>query len=131
VAVAVLDASVVIAFLDPGDPTHQAAGAALKEILAEHEVVLPASALAEVLVGAYGRGRDAVATVDGFVAEVGIRIEPVTARIARRAAQLRARHPRLRLPDALVLATGEVIEAATIVTADRAWRGKVPRVRIV
>ncbi|MBA3236269.1 MAG: PIN domain-containing protein, partial [Chloroflexi bacterium] len=45
--------------------------------------------------------------------------EPATREIARRAAELRARHgTRLRLPDSLVVATAIVLEAHRVVTTD-------------
>ena len=129
-ALVVLDASVVIAFLDARDPKHEAA-LAVVATLAGDTLVLPASAFAEVLVGAFRRDRTAAAEVERFISDAGIRIEPLTPDIARRAAELRARHRSLRLADALVLATGEHIEARMIVTADRAWRGLVARVRVI
>jgi predicted nucleic acid-binding protein len=126
----VVDASVVIGFLDPSDATHEQAVAAF-EALGDDQVVLPASALAEVLVGAHQRGAAAVRIVGAFLEDAGIRIEPMTEETARAAAQLRARHPRIRLPDALVLATGQILAARSIVTADRAWHGVAPRVRVI
>ena len=41
------------------------------------------------------------------IAAMGITIAPLTDTIAERAAKLRARHDRLRLPDAIVLATSQ------------------------
>jgi len=41
--------------------------------------------------------------------------------VAERAAELRAAKPSLKLPDALILATAEVQDADTVVTADRGW----------
>jgi predicted nucleic acid-binding protein len=38
---------------------------------------------------------------------MGITVVPLTDAIAERAAELRARHERLRLPDAIVLATAQ------------------------
>jgi len=38
------------------------------------------------------------------------------------AAELRAHHPGLRLPDALVIATGSTLGADTVLTGDAAWR---------
>jgi predicted nucleic acid-binding protein len=38
---------------------------------------------------------------------MGIAVTPLTAAISERAAELRARHERLRLPDAIVLATAQ------------------------
>jgi predicted nucleic acid-binding protein len=45
------------------------------------------------------------------IANMGIGIAPLTATIAEHAAQLRAAHDRLRLPDALVLATAQQLDA--------------------
>jgi predicted nucleic acid-binding protein len=129
VAIVVLDASVVIALLDARDPHHPAAVTALGRAR-EETLVLPASAYAEVLVDPWRRGRDAVAVVRELVADLGMRIQPLTADVAERAAQLRAEHGSLRLPDALVLATADVL-AATALTCDRAWPRASRRARVI
>src|SRR5206468_3884037 len=99
VAIVVLDASVVIALLDAGDPHHAAAVEAVGHARRE-ELVLPSSAYAEVLVDPWRRGPDAVAVVKRFVTDLGIRIAPLTEQVAELAARLRAHHRALRLPDA-------------------------------
>ena len=119
-ALIVVDASVVIGFLDAGDDHHAAAVAAL-EASASHDLVLPATAYAEVLVAPARKGSSAVARVEEALSALAVRLEAVTPAIARAAATLRARHRFLRLPDALVLATGEVLGASMVLTADRAW----------
>ena len=124
-ALIVLDASVVIAFLDSGDAHHERALAAVAANRAE-ELILPASVYAEVLVGPYRRGPAPVVKVEQLVADLALRIEPLTATMAKRAAALRAQHPALTLPDAFVLATGDVLEAAGVLTADRS-RPRVSR----
>lgn len=129
-AIIVLDASVVIGFLDAADVHHARAVAALGEI-GRSDVVLPATAYAEVLVGPWRRGPDAIDAVEQFIADLPLRVEPVTADIARQAARLRAAHRRLALPDALVLATGDVLGASTVLTADRAWARLSRRVRAI
>jgi predicted nucleic acid-binding protein len=129
VAIVVLDANVVIALLDAGDAHHAAAVSAVGQ--AQRDVlVLPVSAYGEILVDPWRRGLDAVAIVRGFVKDLGIRIEPLTEDIAERAARLRARHESLRLPDALVLATADALDAAAL-TCDRAWRHVSRRVRVL
>jgi hypothetical protein len=60
-----------------------------------------------------------------------MRVEPLSPEMARRAAALRARHARLRLPDALVLATAEVLDAAPVLTADRTGPGVSRRARTI
>jgi predicted nucleic acid-binding protein len=129
VAIVVLDASVVIALLDAHDPHHAAAVTAVGQARRE-TLVLPASAFAEVLVDPWRRGQDAVAVVRRFVADLGIRIDPLTADVAERAAKLRADHATLRLPDALVLATADAL-AAIALTCDRAWPRPSRRARVV
>ena len=128
-AIAVLDASIVIAFLDAGDPHHIAAVAAIGQARRE-ELVLPSSAYAEVLVDPWHRGPGAVAVVRRFVTDLGIRIEPLTEQVAERAARLRAHHRALRLPDALVLATADALDA-TALTCDRSWQRLSRRARVV
>jgi predicted nucleic acid-binding protein len=129
VALLVLDASVVIALLDENDALHERAAAVLARARSD-ELILPASAFAEVLVVPYRQGADAVARLEATLAEVPVRVEPLTAAIARRAAALRATHDRLRLADALVLATAEDLDGR-VLTADRTRGRSGPRVRTI
>jgi predicted nucleic acid-binding protein len=119
--VAVLDAGVLIGFLDADDPHHAAARAALAQARAAGDLVrIPASALAESLVGPARQGADAVARVQAFVQRLPLDVVPLDGEIALAAAQLRARHGgRLKLPDALVVATAQVVAADRLVTTDR------------
>lgn len=124
----VLDASVIIAFLDPADSRH---ARVVRELLDGHdERRIPASVLAEVLVHPNREGAAAVAHVERAIAALASGIEPLTADIARAAAELRARHRRLRLSDALVVATAEALRL-DLLTTDRALGGVSSRVRIV
>jgi predicted nucleic acid-binding protein len=122
-ALTVVDAGVVIALLDADDGHHAAAREALREALDRgDDLVLPASAYAECLVGPLRRGAEAATTVDSFLEALPARVEPVTRSIARSAAVLRARHGRaLRLPDALVLATAIELHAHRLLTTDAGW----------
>ena len=119
-ALVVLDASVIIGFLDPEDALHDACVTALADRQGD-ELVAPASVYAEILVGPYRSGAVAVSEVDAFLSDFAIRIEPVTAAVARLGAQLRSTQTSLRLPDALVLAYGETIGAETVLTGDESW----------
>lgn len=83
------------------------------------DLVLPGSALAEVLVGSH-RLSAGHATARRRQLEAVFRVRPVDADVADEAARLRAVHRSLRLPDALALATGHV-EAAEVLTADSRW----------
>jgi len=50
--------------------------------------------------------------------------------VARAAAQLRASHRQVRLPDALVVATGTV-DGATVLTCDKGLAAIDPRVQVI
>lgn len=119
----VLDAGVLIGFLDAADAHHAAARAALAAASAAGDsIALPASAYAETLVGPSRRGDAEVEQVRSFVDRFPLRVVPLDGVIAEAAAALRARHgPRLRLPDALVIATAVVLDADVILTTDRKW----------
>lgn len=129
-ALVVLDASAVIAFLDPDDALHGAAVKTLGE--RQHdELAIPASVYAEILVAPYRRGAEAVAEVEAFLADFAARIEPVTPAIARAAAKLRGETRSLRLPDALVLATADELEADVVLTGDESWARLSDRVALI
>lgn len=117
-----LAAGVVIGFLDADDTHHAAARTVLSDALdAGHRIEMAASAFAECLVGPARRGADAVAVVRSLVERVPIVIVPLDESIAVTAAVLRAPHPKLRLPDALVVATAKEQFAEELVTTDRRW----------
>ncbi len=127
-ALIVLDASVIIAHLDPADTLHARAVSGLTAVSGD-DLVLPAPARAETLVIPARRGRliDARAAIDMLL----IRIQPLTGTIAELAAGLRAAHRTLRLPDALVVATGDHLDADGVLTVDRKWKRISSRVRLV
>lgn len=122
-ALTVLDAGVLIALLDATDPHHAVARAALEEAVTRRDdLALPASAYAELMVEPYRRGADAVETAQAALDALTVTIEPATEAVASAAAELRARHGRrLRLPDALVLATALVARADRVLTTDARW----------
>ena len=118
----VIDAGVLIGFLDRNDAHHQGAEQALRNMIARSDqIVLPASAFAEALVAPSRMGADAVATVRDLIDRVPIDIGPLDVETSLAAAQLRARHPALKLPDALVVATAVTLDADHLVTTDRKW----------
>lgn len=119
----VIDAGVLIGFLDAADAHHEAARRALADASERGDTIaLPASAYAESLVGPTRRGVDAAAALRTFVERFPIQVVLLDESIAEAAAQLRARlGQRLRLPDALVVATAQTLEADTLITTDRRW----------
>ena len=118
-ALIVVDASVLIALLDPGDALHTAAAKALTRHAGE-DLKLPASAYSESLVGPARRGD--LSSAKQAIASLLMDVVPITDRIAEHAAELRARHLKLRLPDALVVATGSTLSADMVLTCDAGWR---------
>lgn len=96
--------------MDTSDPHHATAVDDVEAAdHAGHSLQTPASAYSETLV-AFARA-DRVPEARAAVAGMGVTITPLTAPIAERAAALRAAHPRLRLPDALVIATARELGA--------------------
>jgi predicted nucleic acid-binding protein len=100
----ILDASVLIGLLDTADSHH---ARAIDDVeAADHagdQLLLPASAYSETLV-AFARARRIQEAREAITA-MGITVVSLTDTIAERAAELRARHRQLRLPDAIALAT--------------------------
>jgi predicted nucleic acid-binding protein len=113
----ILDASVLIGLLDAGDGHHDHAVDEVEQAdRAGHQLLTPASAYSEALVAFARAGR--VNDAREAIAGMGITIVPLTAPIAERAAELRAQHDALRLPDALVLATAYA-HAGELITYDQ------------
>jgi predicted nucleic acid-binding protein len=130
VALVVLDASVVIGFLDADDALHDPSVAALAARQVD-ELVIPASAYAETLVAPYRTGERAVQEVEQFLADFAIAVGDITRDVARTAARLRSGRAGLRLPDALVIAFGEEVGADAVLTADRTWSKVTSRTVLV
>ncbi len=129
-AIAVFDASVVIALLDEKDAHHRAALSAVGEHR-DHQGILPASAYSECLVLALRKSEKTAAVIERAIADHALDIVAIDRAIGRRAAELRARHTDLRLPDALVLAAGDVLQADAILTADRTWTKYSRRAKVI
>jgi predicted nucleic acid-binding protein len=117
----VLDAGVLIAILNSDDAHHERAREALSAARDRGDrLIVPASAYAEILVAPLRQSAASGDSVDDFLEALPASVEPATREIARRAAELRARHG-ARLPDALVAATAVVLEARRVVTTDARW----------
>jgi predicted nucleic acid-binding protein len=102
----ILDASVLIGLLDTAATHHDRALDDVEGADREgRQLLLPASAYSETLV-AFARARR-LEEARRAITAMGITIVSLTDTIAERAAELRARHTRLRLPDAIVLATAQ------------------------
>ncbi len=119
-ALIVCDTSVLVALLDADDALHEPAAKALAEAWeAGEELLVPSLAYGEALVRPLEQGGEALARADAFFATQTI--VAIDRAEAREAARLRGLHrPWLRMPDALVLATG-LLREATILTGDTRW----------
>jgi predicted nucleic acid-binding protein len=117
-----LDAGVVIGFLDGNDGHHQAARSMLADALHRGDrLAMASTAFAECLVGPARRGTSEIHIVQDLFERLPIAIVALDSRTALAAAQLRARHRSLRLPDAIVIATAVEGVADQLVTTDRRW----------
>jgi predicted nucleic acid-binding protein len=106
----ILDAGVLIGLLDSADAHHRRAVDDVEGAdQAGHTLLTPASAYSEALVAFARVGR--LPEAREAIAAMGITIAPLTAAVAERAAAARVKHSRLRLPDAIVLACAEELDA--------------------
>jgi predicted nucleic acid-binding protein len=113
-----LDASVAIGFLEPGDAHHERAVAALRELRGSR-LIIAASAYSETLVRPLATGVGE--SVEAFFDRLQIEVVAIDRETARRAAELRAEHRSMRLPDALVVATAQ-LRGAELLSFDRRLR---------
>jgi predicted nucleic acid-binding protein len=84
-----------------------------------------------VLVGAFRATPYAVRTIESFVDDLVSEVHAADRAVGRAAAQLLADHPTLPLADALLVATGEVIDAQEILTTNRRLEQVDRRVRVL
>lgn len=124
---ALLDSSIVIGALNRHDALHEAASRAVRAERDRHALAISALTYAEILVGPLRAGGRAVAVVERFAAQV--RIVDLSPDIARLAAELRAARG-LKLPDAVIVATGLRLGVDVILTADARWKG-IEKVAVV
>ena len=119
-----LDTSVVIAYLDRSATTSEIAAHLLDRLVGSgrNPALLSMVTVTEILVRPAQTGDPAHrATALEFLRHFpGMSLREVDFAVAEHAAALRGRF-RLSIPDALVVATGLVAGAGTIVSNDRAW----------
>ena len=124
-----LDTSVVIAYIDRRDRASPVASGVIDGLVrsGRNPGIISVVTVAEVLVGPERSGDRALyAEIAEFLTQLpGLRIQEIDLRIAQGAATIRARY-RLRLADALIIATGLVAGAGRIVSNDREWSARLP-----
>jgi predicted nucleic acid-binding protein len=119
-ALVLLDSVALAGFLDRDDAFHVSADERIRTLAGRDRLIASVVTYAELLTGA-ALGHHGAETVRGFFAELIEEIVPVDQPVAERAAVLRAARARLRMPDALILATAEERAAELVVGADRRW----------
>jgi predicted nucleic acid-binding protein len=124
--VTLLDSAVIAGFLKADDALHEIASTAVRAAAARGSLMASVVTFTELIAGAR-LGHHDERVVRDFFRQLVADLVPFTLDLADRAAELRADHRALRLPDAIILATGER-HADDIVTADERWGG-VPGLR--
>ena len=115
----VLDSDAVVGFLDRDDALHEAADAAIRDLVHEQRILVSVITYAEVLTGAK-LGHHGEDHVRGFFSQLISGVLSVDTTVADAAAGLRSRSKSLRMPDALIVATAETNpDTDLIVTGDR------------
>jgi predicted nucleic acid-binding protein len=125
----VIDSSVLLGYGDPRDRLHHASLAALLK-REQESLVIPVSVLSEVLVGAFKLGDRTAARMEEAINDLVSEVRPIDREIAVTAAAIRARRSSIRLPDALVLATGAVLDAE-VLTGDKRWKGEPGQITVL
>jgi predicted nucleic acid-binding protein len=116
----VCDTNIVVGLLSRTDALHLAAVRAASEWeIRAANVAISAVTWAELRTGAVRQGRTAESALIAFRTAIVDAIVPVDEYVAEIAARYRAADLSLRMPDALILATGEHIGAAAVLTADK------------
>lgn len=121
----VLDSDAVVGFLDRSDALHDAADAAIRDLLRRQRLLVSVVTYAEVLTGAR-LGHHSEDRVAGFFAQLISEVVPVSIAVAEAAADFRARSKSLRMPDALILATAETHPDTELVLTGDAKATRVP-----
>jgi predicted nucleic acid-binding protein len=124
--ITVIDAGILIGFFDASDAHHLGAKSELANARQRgDQIAIPASALAVALVSPVRAGDSSVTAILEFVERLPLVVAELDIETAVVAARLRARHgQKLKLPDALVIATAIHNEAGVLVTTDRGWPPK-------
>ena len=121
----VLDSDAVIGFLDRDDALHDAADAAIRDLVREQRLLVSVVTYAEVLTGAC-LGHHDEGQVRGFFAQLISEVLPVDMTVADKAAEFRSRVKALRMPDALILGTAETDPDVDLIVTGDAQAPKIP-----
>jgi predicted nucleic acid-binding protein len=127
----VLDGDVLVRLWDPDHPDHHATVAGISDLrTAEYRLVVPITALVDVLVGAERDGPNRVRFTLKQIRDAFGTPQPVDFPTTRVAARLRAEH-QIPAPGALTIATAHTARATQIVTTCKELAGVDERVRVI
>jgi predicted nucleic acid-binding protein len=122
-----IDSSVLIAYFEPADATHDVAAVLIDEFVhtgRNAALVSPVTAM-EVLVKPLRVAPKAAAHVHDFLTHwPNLALLAIDLHVAQEAASLRATH-NFKTADALVIATGIVGQVGHLVTNDKSWQTKL------
>ncbi len=121
----VLDSDAVVGFLDRDDALHEAASAAIRDLIRSQRLLVSVVTYAEVLTGVR-LGHHDEGLVKGFFGDLISEILPVDIAIADIAANFRSQLKSLRMPDALILASAEADPETEVVISGDLKSTKVP-----
>jgi predicted nucleic acid-binding protein len=126
-----IDTSVLIAYFEPNDATHDVAVVLVDDFVQSGRnpaLVSPVTAM-ELLVRPMRVAPKGAVHVHAFLTHwPNLTLLPIDLHVAQEAASLRATH-RFKPPDALVIATGIVGQVKHLLTNDREWRKKLAPIR--
>lgn len=115
----VLDAGVLIAYLDEVDAHHDSVVAALQRVEESTKFISSSVSLSEALVAPAREGLDAVErALFSIKALADVEIRSMDEATAISVAAIRAKHPSLKTPDAVVIATARVGGSQFALTTD-------------
>lgn len=117
-----LVSGVIAGLLNANDAHHQNAASFLAKALEDrHHLAISSIVFSECLLGPLRWGDGSEQIIIDLMAKLPIQIVDVTHHVAYLAAQLRASHQMLRMPDAIVIATALTSEADVLATTDSKW----------
>jgi predicted nucleic acid-binding protein len=122
----VLDTSACIYLLDGGDRQRKVRAS----IAGEHTLLISTVTVAELLVAPI-RSDDPVALAQADALIEMLEVVTASEAIARAAAAVRAAHGRIKMPDALIIATAAACGADRVIGNDRGWVGVCSNLELV